>query len=255
MKPRTRFRRRSWCWCARATRSGCAIRSGPGCMASPAGLRGGRGGGRSQRRRCQVAIVDDVADAKASGPPIARPLQETEQVIHEEVARLPASLRDPIVLCTLEGLTYDAAARQLGVTEPTLRGRLRRARRRLASRLRERGIASPVPATASPIAIEPFRLAVPALPPALVKSTVQHAVWWSSVSGLSAGSRPSPRRSPPWPGACSGPCSSTRARCWGSPRSWRPESWPPWCRPSRARRERSHGRQGRLRTPRLTLRA
>ncbi len=140
-----------------------------------------------ERRRCQVSILDDVADAKASGPRNSTHEQETEQVIHEEVACLPVSLRDPIVLCTLEGLTYDAAARQLGVTEPTLRGRLRRARRRLASRLRKRGIATPATATAAPIAIEPFQLAMPALPPALVKSTVQHSVWWSSVSGLVAG--------------------------------------------------------------------
>jgi predicted DNA-binding protein (UPF0251 family) len=97
------------------------------------------------------------------------------QVIHQEVAGLPASLLEPIVLCALEGLNYVEAARQLCVTEPTLRGRLRRARRRLASRLRERGIASPLTATASPIAIEPFRLAVPALPQALAKSTVQYS--------------------------------------------------------------------------------
>ncbi len=80
-------------------------------------------------------------------------------------------------------MTYDAAARQLGVTEPTLRGRLHRARRRLAARLRERGILSSL---ATP-ATEPFRLAMLAPPPALVHSTVQHATWWSSVSGLVAG--------------------------------------------------------------------
>jgi hypothetical protein len=57
-----------------------------------------------------------------------------------------------------------------------------RSRRRLASRLRERGILSALPATA----IEPFRLHLPVLPPALVTSTVQHAGWWSSVSRLVA---------------------------------------------------------------------
>ena len=43
--------------------------------------------------------------------------QETYQGIHEEIVRLPAALRGPIVLCCLEGLTYDLAAKQLGVRE------------------------------------------------------------------------------------------------------------------------------------------
>jgi RNA polymerase sigma factor (sigma-70 family) len=134
-----------------------------------------------QRRRKEVPLVDDVADAKAIGSHADGP--DTEQVIQQEIAGLPASLRAPVVLCALEGLTCDSAARQLGVTEPTLRGRLHRARRRLASRLRERGVLSPLAAPA----VEPFRLAMPELPPALVHSTVQHATWWSSIGGLVAG--------------------------------------------------------------------
>ncbi len=132
-----------------------------------------------QRRRCQVPLGDDIAGTGGSPDH----WQGTEQVIQEEIARLPASLRAPIVLCALEGLSYDAASRQLGVSEPTLRGRLHRARRRLAARLHERGVAAPLAASA----IEPFRLGVPALPPALVRSTVRHSVWYSSVSGLVAG--------------------------------------------------------------------
>lgn len=38
-----------------------------------------------------------------------------------------------------------------------------------------------------PAAPEPFRLALPAPPAALVASTVQHAGWWTSVGGLIAG--------------------------------------------------------------------
>ena len=134
-----------------------------------------------QRRRFQVAFRDDIAEVEASAS--AAENLDTEQVIQAEIADLPASLRAPIVLCALEGLSYEMAARQLGVTEPTLRGRLHRARRRLASRLRERGVLSALPA----IAIEPFRLELPVLPPALVTSTAQYARWWSSVSGLVAG--------------------------------------------------------------------
>jgi RNA polymerase sigma factor (sigma-70 family) len=133
-----------------------------------------------QRRRFQVPLRDDIAEVEASAS--AAQGLDTEQVVQEEIADLPASLRNPIVLCSVEGLTYEMAARQLGVTEPTLRGRLHRARRRLASRLRERGILSALPATP----IEPLRLHLPVLPPGLVTSTVQHASWWSSVSRLVA---------------------------------------------------------------------
>ncbi len=60
----------------------------------------------------------------------------TLNTLHEEIARLPEPLRVPLVLCCLEGMCYDTAARSLGVTEPTLRGRLHRARKRLAVQLR-----------------------------------------------------------------------------------------------------------------------
>ena len=131
-----------------------------------------------ERQRRQVRLADDVA--LTEGMDCGAFAQETTEALHGEITRLPASLRAPIVLCALEGLSYDAAARQLGVTEPTLRGRLHRARLRLARSLRERGIASVLPATAS----EVFRLEVPPLPAALVNSTVQHATWWSSLHGL-----------------------------------------------------------------------
>jgi RNA polymerase sigma factor (sigma-70 family) len=134
-----------------------------------------------QQRRREVPLGDDIAQASSRGWPVSS--QDTVAAIHKAIADLPASLRAPIVLCALEGLSYDAAARQLGVPEPTLRGRIHRARRRLESQLRDRGIASALPVTA----IEPLRLVVPPLPPALVQSTIQHATWWSSISGLVAG--------------------------------------------------------------------
>ncbi len=134
-----------------------------------------------ERRRCQVPLSNDIADASSNGSPASS--HDAVAAIHQSIADLPANLRAPIVLCALEGLTYDAAARQLGVPEPTLRGRLHRARRRLASRLRSRGFASLMPATAT----EPIRLVTPPLPAALLKATLQHATWWSSVRGLVAG--------------------------------------------------------------------
>ena len=68
---------------------------------------------------------------------------ETWSELHEEVASLPEKLRVPIVLCYLEGLTTEAAARQLGCPRGTVLSRLSRARERLRERLTRRGVSYP----------------------------------------------------------------------------------------------------------------
>jgi len=65
------------------------------------------------------------------------------RVLDEEIDRLPATLREAVVLCYLEGMTYAMAASHLGVAEATVRGRLARARERLRYRLSRRGLAIP----------------------------------------------------------------------------------------------------------------
>ncbi len=64
-------------------------------------------------------------------------------MLHDEINRLPEGLRASVTLCYLEGLTYGAAALQLGVPEHTVRGRLARARERLRRRLTARGVTVP----------------------------------------------------------------------------------------------------------------
>ena len=51
---------------------------------------------------------------------------ERSAVLHDELGRLPERLRAPLVLCYLEGLTHDLAARQLDCPVGTLRSRLAR---------------------------------------------------------------------------------------------------------------------------------
>jgi RNA polymerase sigma factor (sigma-70 family) len=62
-------------------------------------------------------------------------------VLWEEVDRLTEKYRAPVVLCYMEGLTHEAAARQLGWPVGTVEGRLARARGLLRSRLSRRGLA------------------------------------------------------------------------------------------------------------------
>jgi RNA polymerase sigma factor (sigma-70 family) len=132
-----------------------------------------------RRRAREVPVGAEIPSRERA----SHEMPSTEDIVHEEIARLPESIRAPVVLCCLEGLSYDLAARRLGVTEPTLRGRLHRARKRLAARLRGRGLDSSLVA----IAIEPARFCLPAPTTALVRETVEMSSRWASVAGLATG--------------------------------------------------------------------
>jgi RNA polymerase sigma factor (sigma-70 family) len=68
-------------------------------------------------------------------------VREAHEVLDRELAQLPDKLRVPLVLCYLEGLTRDEAARQLGWSPTMLKTRLEQARERLRKRLQSRGLA------------------------------------------------------------------------------------------------------------------
>src|SRR5262249_39586899 len=67
--------------------------------------------------------------------------RELLQVIDDELARLPDRLRLPVLLCCVQGLSREEAARRLGWSGGAVKGRLERGRRRLAARLAARGLA------------------------------------------------------------------------------------------------------------------
>src|SRR5438874_328622 len=77
----------------------------------------------------------------------------------EEVQRLPRAYRLPVILCCLEGHTQEEAARLLGWTSGSVRGRLERGRKRLHEWLARRGLSLPAalvaagigPGTATPL--------------------------------------------------------------------------------------------------------
>src|SRR5947209_8273470 len=61
------------------------------------------------RRRAQAIPLTDAETGREDGPMN----HEIRALLHDEVGRLPAKYRDPVVLCYLEGLSHDAAAREL----------------------------------------------------------------------------------------------------------------------------------------------
>jgi len=80
-------------------------------------------------------------DRPQTHAPAADASPEDLSILHEELARLPARFREPIVLCHLEGLTAEAAAERLGCPRGTVLSRLSRGRKRLLHRLLRRGLA------------------------------------------------------------------------------------------------------------------
>jgi HlyD family secretion protein len=111
--------------------------------------------------------------AEAAARPVAvEGRDEIAAVVHEEVDRLPGRYRAAVVLCDLEGLTHQEAARRLGWPVGTVKSRQSRARERLRARLIRRGLAPSVGALGALLSAE----AVGSAPPALVAATVRAAL-------------------------------------------------------------------------------
>ncbi|SIO46462.1 RNA polymerase sigma-70 factor, ECF subfamily [Singulisphaera sp. GP187] len=65
-------------------------------------------------------------------------------ILDEEIGRLPEKYRAAVILCDLQGLGQEEAARQLGCATGTVKSRLSRGREKLRSRLIRRGVAPAV---------------------------------------------------------------------------------------------------------------
>jgi RNA polymerase sigma factor (sigma-70 family) len=132
----------------------------------------------ARRRRREEAVAG--ASTTVSTPAADAERAELRAALHDELARLPASFRAPIVLCHLEGLTHEEAAQQLRCPVGMVRSRLARGRDRLRGRLVRRGVA---PAAALVVLERSSRAAVPAT---LVASTAGTAARFAGGAGVGA---------------------------------------------------------------------
>src|SRR5262249_50494591 len=105
--------------------------------------------------------------------------QELQQVLDQELRRLPDHYRAPLALCYLQGRTREEAARELGCSVDAVKGRLERGRALLQRRLTRRGWSLSAALLGTALARQ---AATAAVPDALAAATVTAALGRTTVA-------------------------------------------------------------------------
>ncbi len=120
-------------------------------------------------RKARPLSEADGSAATTPDPAAAAAWRELAPLLDREVYGLPARYHRPVVLCYLEGKSYEEAARQLGCSRGTVATRLNRARALLRRRLERRGLV--LTAGLLSVLLAGTAATAAAAPPALVKAT------------------------------------------------------------------------------------
>ena len=81
-----------------------------------------------------------IETAQDVNPEEALLTQELQQIIQLGLEKLPLDQRVAVVLCDIQGLSYEEAATVTGANLGTVKSRVNRARSRMRDFLRERGV-------------------------------------------------------------------------------------------------------------------
>jgi RNA polymerase sigma factor (sigma-70 family) len=119
------------------------------------------------RKRTPTAAVLDQVQAPAESDDSEQ--RELRRILCEEVDRLPAKYRAPIVACFFEGKTHEEAALQLGWPRGTVAGRVARARELLRRRLLRRGVTLTAPAFVAALSVRTAQAALARLVDSLIQ--------------------------------------------------------------------------------------
>jgi RNA polymerase sigma factor (sigma-70 family) len=92
----------------------------------------------ARRRRRHEGAAREPSPTAADPPDLS--WREACAMLHDELDRLPDKFRLPLLLCYLDGKSRDEAARELGWTAGSVKGRLERGRAVLRDRLLRRGV-------------------------------------------------------------------------------------------------------------------
>jgi RNA polymerase sigma factor (sigma-70 family) len=137
---------------------------------------------RTMSRR-QIHETAHVAQAPTEAVPGAEE-NEFRLIVDEELHRLPARFREPLVLCYLEGKSNAEAARELGCAEGTVFSRLARGRERLRKQLARRGLVLSATVIAASLAAQGAAAVVPAvLGAATLKGALAFAIGTQAALG------------------------------------------------------------------------
>jgi RNA polymerase sigma factor (sigma-70 family) len=128
------------------------------------------------RRRQEEALAPAAASAR--DPLDELSARELLAVLDEELQRLPDNHRLPLILCGLQGLSQEEAARRLGWSAGAIKGRLERGRLHLRRLLAKRGLTLPA-ALAGSVLLGEWAVAVP---PALAAVTRKVALTGTGIS-------------------------------------------------------------------------
>jgi RNA polymerase sigma factor (sigma-70 family) len=143
--------------------------------------------GEVRRRRREASAGRPARPPEAPDPLDEMTARELLAALDEDVRRLPETFRLPVLLCCLEGKTQEEAARQLGWTPGSVKGRLERGRARLHARLVKRGLSLALTLAALEVARGGARAGVPA---ALAATTVRAGLAFCTAGGCARGIAP-----------------------------------------------------------------